>query len=244
MSNGVDPGSAQTCIWMSAGLLTYKLCDRDFDCETCPLDAALRGVPQTLNAQHEATAGLERQTEISFPEDRLYSAGHTWVQQMNGPNERHRFGLDSLAASLIICPRQIRWNGAPRVVQRGETICAIEFDGGSLRLGAPVVAHLSGRNQVLDDDPADVLSAPYGGGWIVDLDHIEESELDRLLSAEAAREQARLDLRRFRRRIALHLLADAGSVGPTLADGGELLADPWRILGGVRYLELLRELVH
>jgi hypothetical protein len=28
---------------MSAGVIRFWLCDRDFDCENCPLDAALRG---------------------------------------------------------------------------------------------------------------------------------------------------------------------------------------------------------
>ena len=37
------PRDAEPCIWMSAGLVSYKLCDRDFDCGNCPLDAALRG---------------------------------------------------------------------------------------------------------------------------------------------------------------------------------------------------------
>ena len=27
-----------SCIWMSAGLVRYKLCDREFDCEHCPLE--------------------------------------------------------------------------------------------------------------------------------------------------------------------------------------------------------------
>ena len=30
----------EPCVWMSAGLISYKLCDRGFDCENCPLDAA------------------------------------------------------------------------------------------------------------------------------------------------------------------------------------------------------------
>jgi len=35
--------AAPTCVWMDAGVLTYRLCDRDFDCAHCPLNAALRG---------------------------------------------------------------------------------------------------------------------------------------------------------------------------------------------------------
>ena len=38
------------CIWMSAGLLRYRLCDREYDCEHCPLDAALRGAPAPPHA--------------------------------------------------------------------------------------------------------------------------------------------------------------------------------------------------
>lgn len=31
------------CVWMQAGVVGYKLCDRGFDCDLCPFDAALRG---------------------------------------------------------------------------------------------------------------------------------------------------------------------------------------------------------
>ena len=65
-----------------------------------------------------------------------------------------------------------------------------------------------------------------------------------MLSAKAAREQARLDLRRFRRRAAFQLLAAAEQIGPTLCDGGEALTDLRQMLGGACYLEILRELVH
>ena len=29
------------CVWMTAGILTYKLCDREMDCEHCLLHRAL-----------------------------------------------------------------------------------------------------------------------------------------------------------------------------------------------------------
>ena len=34
----------QRCVWMSAGILTYQLCDRGFDCANCPLDKAMRNM--------------------------------------------------------------------------------------------------------------------------------------------------------------------------------------------------------
>jgi hypothetical protein len=33
----------ERCVWMQAGVVGYKLCDREFDCDRCPFDAALRG---------------------------------------------------------------------------------------------------------------------------------------------------------------------------------------------------------
>jgi len=33
---------ADACVWMEAGVIRYWLCCRNFDCEHCPLDAALR----------------------------------------------------------------------------------------------------------------------------------------------------------------------------------------------------------
>jgi hypothetical protein len=30
------------CVWMQAGVVSYKLCDRRFDCERCPFDMAIR----------------------------------------------------------------------------------------------------------------------------------------------------------------------------------------------------------
>jgi len=30
------------CVWMTAGVVSYRLCNRAFDCDHCPLDRALR----------------------------------------------------------------------------------------------------------------------------------------------------------------------------------------------------------
>lgn len=42
--NSVLPPGALPCVWMSAGLVSFKLCDREGECEACPFDLAMRGV--------------------------------------------------------------------------------------------------------------------------------------------------------------------------------------------------------
>jgi hypothetical protein len=39
------------CVWMSAGLVAFKLCDREGECEGCPFDRAMRE-PQGRPVRH------------------------------------------------------------------------------------------------------------------------------------------------------------------------------------------------
>ena len=82
-------------------------------------------------------------------------------------------------------------------------------------------------------------------GWIAEFQAEDMADMEQLVPAELARERSRLDLQRFRRRVAMHLLADdAGRVGRTLADGGELLTDLRQMLGGPKYLDIIREFIY
>jgi hypothetical protein len=38
------PDPSIKCIWMAAGLISYKLCKYDLQCEKCPLDWELRNL--------------------------------------------------------------------------------------------------------------------------------------------------------------------------------------------------------
>jgi len=237
------PDSAEPCVWMSAGLLTYKLCDRDFDCERCPLDAGLRG-RKPRRPHLEALLAPGRDARI-FPDDRLYSDGHSWVQAIGKEDGRLlRFGLDAFAAAIIGRCGEVSWYTPERALRQGETICRIDLGLGSLSLGAPLQCEVVDRNRTLQEEPGRLVTDPYAEGWIVQMIAADLSSLDGLLPADRAREKAWLDLRRFRRRVALQLLADAGGLGRTMPDGGELLADLRQMLGGPGYLDLLRELIH
>ena len=238
----VAPPSGEPCVWMTAGLVSYKLCDRDFDCDHCPLDLALRGGP--VHGGTPALTGPMRRGE-GFPDDRLYTAGHTWVER--GPRAARsalRIGLDGFAAALLPGPVAVACAGGQRQLQRGDAVCDIELAAGCLSLGAPVAGRLEGGNPTLRERPGLVVESPYRDGWIAEVvPDASDAVLDGLLTAEEARERTALDLRRFRRRIALHLLAETAALGPSMADGGEALTSLHDILGGSRYLETLRDLI-
>lgn len=236
------PQQTLPCIWMSAGLLSYKLCDRDLDCEHCPLDAALRG--PTLPMPRRTSLLSVCEVTDSFPDDRLFSPGHSWVHLHTSSNERHvRFGLDAFAATIIGQCCAVMGPEVGLVKRTGEDLCEIDVGLGVLPISAPVSASVMAKNKELENDPSQLVTDPFGRGWIADLQVHDPSQLCNLSTARHARDQTRMDLRRFRRRVALRLLADTEGIGTCLPDGGEL-ADLRQILAGPTYLRLIRELIH
>lgn len=256
-----DPDTVRPCLWMSAGLVSYKLCDRDFDCDLCPFDSALRGgsrpVPALVDLAGAPVAAL------TFPEDRLYGTGHTWVRK-EAAGARVRVGLDAFAVALIGAIRRVRPSrgsdgAAPGPLERPGASVLFEIDldlggvPGRLPVATPVAGTPSRWNRALEEDGAPVVRSPYGEGWIAELDLLPRPDPERssegngalghLVSSTTAVERSRLDLRRFRRRAAVYLFEDADRVGPTLPDGGEILTDLRYILGGPRYLELIADLL-
>lgn len=257
MTHSFLPETVQPCLWMTAGLLAYRLCDRDFDCEHCPLDAALRGGAGAVGLPRVAPGGPSGGLPYTalFPEDRRYTGGHLWLRpgRDGGPV---RLGVDAFAAALLGDFRALRPVSRRPSLQAGQTCCDLELDCGLVPLSTPVSGRLGQLNPDLEASPDLLGTRPYDDGWLLELQPARD--LDGALDPDDARHRARMDLRRFRRSVALHLLSPeaaetrtsaAGAevdavIGPTLADGGLPLTDLRQVLGERRWLAILRDLVH
>lgn len=238
----VIPRDALPCVWMSAGLVSYRLCDREFDCDTCPLDQALRGASPTSRPEHSGP--MPSGHIIEFPDDRHYSSGHLWVQECGDDGEELRIGIDGFASELVGRCLAVRCGNIPRQLEHGGPVFEIDLPEGTLLMGAPCECQLVRGNSALAQHPEQVTADPYGDGWIAHIISSDGEVADNFLSPENARDQARMDLRGFRRRAALYLLTDTLEVGACLPDGGAVLTDMRQLLGGARYLQLIRELAH
>ena len=92
------------CIWVLAGVLSYRACDRNYDCEHCELYRALRGRtgPDAERMALGAPAGQAGSTTTAVVDDvvnayvcyltagctlhfdRPYSPDHFWLDRTNG----------------------------------------------------------------------------------------------------------------------------------------------------------------
>ncbi|HLE32365.1 MAG TPA: hypothetical protein VJB38_07150, partial [Bacteroidota bacterium] len=50
MSTKVSDHDPVNCIWMDAGVVGYKLCDRSLQCDHCPFDESMRQPSQGVSA--------------------------------------------------------------------------------------------------------------------------------------------------------------------------------------------------
>lgn len=229
-----------TCVWMDAGLMNYKLCDRNFDCEHCPFDAALHGLPPAIAAAHIERASANR-CLVEFPEDRRYDAGHTWLLVCR-KDGCIRIGVDGFVASLLPEPQRVLPEAGPGRVRRGQPLCAIEMACGRLELQSPVSGAVARWNVTLRDDPRWLIQSPYELGWIVELTASGELALAGSVSSAVAARRAKLDYRRFLRWAGQRLLLEQRSTDAAGSNGG-MAWDVRRIVGDAELSRMLQDLV-
>ncbi len=233
-SIGSSSGESHPCVWMSAGLVAFKLCDRDFDCEHCPFDLAMRGVSAERRAP-VAPAALPR---LEFPGDRRYHPAHTWAQ--SACPGKVRIGIDAFAAHVVGRIAGLILPSAHTPVKRGGIAAWLVEGNDLLPLRSPVSGTIVGRNSVALQQPAVVGSDPYGEGWLLDVAVPGDLDLTvELLTAGEIHDLANSHSERIDRRVRARLGDRPRDVGPTAADGGEPASDARRILGEERYRRLI-----
>ncbi len=59
------------CVWMKAGVVSFRKCDNDYDCTTCPFDSAMR---RSMNKQ-DKDAGISGRAAFGAQLKRLHDGG-------------------------------------------------------------------------------------------------------------------------------------------------------------------------
>jgi len=224
------------CIWMSAGLVAYKLCDRGFDCENCFFDEAMRGVePPSRSMRRDPP---DTGPTLEFRDDRQYHRCHTWAQ----PREdgRTRVGLDGFAARLVGRASSVVFPALHTRLSQGRIACWLVDEAELIPLRSPVSGSVLVYNTVAQLDAALLSTRPYDEGWLLEVDLAESiGGSDPLLGAEAIRGQSSEQWEQLHERAHHELSEASASVGPTLPDGGERLTDLRQLLGAERHRRLI-----
>jgi len=251
------------CVWMTAGLLTYKLCKYNLQCEKCPLDWELRNLSA---APSDGSAAPQERRQINSQEARptppgkkgssggvvltedlsrlningslFYHPGHTWVKVEKA--DEVRIGIDSFLGKMIGRVKVIVLPLSGRRCIHGETLCSIIQGEGILRIVFPVSGSILSVNQKLKDQPELVTKDPLGEGFLLTLRPKNlQRDQKHLFFGETALSWYQKELERFKAAVIPELSPDQKGVGMTMQDGQIRLGEIEKFVDPERYIQLL-----
>ena len=212
-----------TCLWMEAGVVDYKLCDRAFDCEHCPFDEAVQSRSAKMILAAELFGDHADEANVSGCEvapHLFYHPMHIWARV----EERGvvRIGIDDFGQRMLGRTYSVVASPANTVVQRGDDCCRVTHQSGTVRLSAPVSGQITQTNPILSQRPELLNHAPYGEGWVLLIEPSDlKGDLKRLMYGEHAKDWLKREIEKLRTLINRASHGDA----PTMTDGGLLTQD-------------------
>jgi glycine cleavage system H protein len=118
--------------------------------------------------------------EMDIRNDLLYTQTHEWAQK-NGNTVR--VGVDDYAQSALGDIVYVELPSVGADVNAGAAFGSLESTKAVSDLNSPVTGKITAVNGALNDGPELVNSAPYGDGWIIEVEMADPKELDSLMKS-------------------------------------------------------------
>jgi glycine cleavage system H protein len=258
-TNSVIPEGELRCVWMDAGVAEFKLCDQELRCETCTFNMKVtqqNGVVAHPPIQQQGKRSvdgraltaddifnnvlkkrLEHLRTLQIPQDRIYSRGQFWIQQLEGGN--YRVGINHILADFLQPILSIVISKAPANIHRHDPFCWIILPGGAITLRSPIDATMTQFNPALQQKPNLVSTDSFHDGWIVEV-KTKSKGLNGFSSSIDSQDMVRRTLNNVEQLFQQTYQHLQPSTGTTLFDGGVSMGTLESILDPA----IFREVVH
>lgn len=241
------PESESACIWMQAGLVAFKLCDRSFVCESCPFDVLMRHGSERAHGPDEAPAaglppaagGKAVADHLRFDPEAWYGAGFWYLRRRD--DHTVEVGLNEIGVLFLPDVREVILPRPGTPLSSTQTSMWLIAGEGTLGLTSPCAGVIRGVNpQLLDSLLARSETAQQV--WFMDL----EVESLRAASRGLLRGSRAAEYLQTQHKELVQTLEDAldplrKTLGPTSNDGGARLSSFTAMLGSQRYFHLVAQ---
>jgi glycine cleavage system H lipoate-binding protein len=203
------------CIWMTAGIVQYKLCEYEYDCDNCGFDRAIR---QRFPVHQSTVSQVTNELGYKLDESVFYHPKHIWMRIED--EGKVRVGLDDFGQRLIGRIYSIHLPEAGESITDG--CWSITHQFGEVLLSGGMEGLVVQKNQQLEQLPSLINSSPYNKGWIFVL---EPKDLLQSLKSLYYGKKVKEWYADETNKLHSLLLESKLDVGITLQDGGALRAD-------------------
>ena len=259
ISNKQNLQTAETekrCIWMTAGVISYKLCPLNYDCEHCDLDKAMRS---EVKSRKIKSSWEKEGFALSTPKNSslspilffTYTPGevkkgyylhpsHLWVQQLDGQN--WRVGIDELLAYVLPQPIKFEFSVKNNDLIHEQHLGKIVSPAGAVYLISPLSGRLIQSNPELIQYPELIQQDPYDKGWLATIEWTEDhTEFEKFFTEVRAKRHLQEEAQHLNF-LLRHRGVEVSHIGETLPDGGVNLKYLHQILPAKVCLRLANEL--
>ena len=247
--NNAIPLGELKCIWMTAGVVDYKLCDKNYCCDSCDYyDKIRKGISDLINNPESKESinnemNLEEKiqsllTNYTFEEDLLYKENHTWVRVIDP--YKVEIGLDSVAGKLLPKNKVVILPVKGNCVFENKPCSWIAIEDDIFTIKSPVTGFVKEINSELVNNPGLLNDSPYNDGWLFRVQPTRfERDIKYLYSDKEFMKIVSQDIEKIRKKIMDSLVINNPSVGNTMMDGGKILNHFSDILGQKKFNSIL-----
>jgi glycine cleavage system H protein len=218
------PEEERKCVWMTTGLISYKLCERDYQCEFCPFDLAIKHDESRESdleePENDWTEGsLKADPSVRISGSFFYHPDHCWAKVEN--TEKVRIGIDDLLIQLMTNVQVVTLPQVGSFISQGECCAHIIQEDYILPVVSPLSGSVQTTNPALKKKPELITDDPKGYGWLLTIKPKNlEGELKNLLFGRKALQWYQREEKEILARADLILKKNTQAVGPTMQDGG------------------------
>ncbi len=262
--NAQSATSRNRCIWMTAGVISFKLCPLSYDCEHCDFDEAMRsqvssrGVRSRIK-EHKAkdlasseapgkaiSDSAKAPAFFTFSVDEvggeLYlHPSHLWIRRLR--DQKWILGIDELLAYVLPPPSEVELYGLNTKVIQNQLIGKVHTPVGTIPLAVPLSGRVVQINPRLRQRPELLQQDPYREGWLAMTESFQDhSDLKKYYTGPARRRFLEEEAQHLRF-LLKHRGIEVDNIGDTLPDGGVNIKYLHQVLPDQVCLRLSSELI-
>jgi glycine cleavage system H protein len=121
-------------------------------------------------------------SELSFPDDLRYAQDHEWVKIKN---HTAIIGISDYAQDQLGDIVYVELPAIGKKLSKGAEFGVVESVKAVSELYMPMGGEIVSVNNILDDTPEQVNTAPYNDGWMIEIKIENPAEIDSLMTKEA-----------------------------------------------------------
>lgn len=221
------------CIWMTSGVIDYKLCDNNFDCENCPFDRIIKNLSNNKERKfngivNDTNTILKKLQSIKYDENIIYLKNNLIAKEICV--NTFYLGINPILVNLLDNVNLMTIEECRKNISAGEQIMQIEGNWGSIRVSSPINCLI--YNKI--DNPTD---NPLKTEWFAIMGAVHKD----VVSSRLHRKEWNKMHSKAIGAIA-EIKTEAPRVGETMMDGGSQIKFLHQLIGNKRYIDILNSL--